>query len=192
MFIKKLVPRGPRGNPWRGQERQLIARLAVQARCAEVGFPVPSDVEPCTVRWDVRDDGFVYRLAFVHIFAEVVIPNGDLTGKANAIGGHMIMAGVEKSISPSSAGRPSVVAVVEVTYDKEADAAYVYFTEPRERPSVSHMYACDPVRVGGMVNLDFDEGGQLVGVEVLAASSKLPRYLLDAAVRIDVEDQRRG
>jgi uncharacterized protein YuzE len=40
-----------------------------------------------------------------------------------------------------------------------------------------------------MIILDFDEGGQLVGVEVLAASSKLPRYLLDAAVRIDVEDQ---
>ncbi|QKV73795.1 DUF2283 domain-containing protein [Amycolatopsis sp. Hca4] len=81
------------------------------------------------------------------------------------------------------------MAVVEVTYDKEADAAYVYFTEPCERRSVAHMYPCDPVGMRGMINLDFDDGGQLVGVEVLAASSKLPRYLLDAAVRIDVEDQ---
>ncbi|WP_328456602.1 DUF2283 domain-containing protein [Amycolatopsis sp. NBC_00438] len=84
------------------------------------------------------------------------------------------------------------MAVVEVTYDKGADAAYVYFTEPRERRSVLRMYPCDPVGVGGMINLDFDEGGQLVGVEVLAASSKLPRYLLDAAERIDGEDQERG
>jgi uncharacterized protein YuzE len=84
------------------------------------------------------------------------------------------------------------VAVVEVTYDKQADAAYIYFTGPRERRSVSHMYPCDPVGVSGMINLDFDEGGQLVGVEVLAASAKLPRYLLDAAERIDVEDQQRG
>ncbi|WUL15893.1 DUF2283 domain-containing protein [Amycolatopsis sp. NBC_00355] len=32
------------------------------------------------------------------------------------------------------------MAVVEVTYDKGADAAYVYFTEPRERRSVLHVY----------------------------------------------------
>jgi hypothetical protein len=54
------------------------------------------------------------------------------------------------------------------------------------------VYPCDPVGVGGLINLDFDEGGQFVGVEVPTASSKLPRYLLDAAVRIDVEDRQRG
>jgi uncharacterized protein YuzE len=50
------------------------------------------------------------------------------------------------------------------------------------------MYPCDPVDVGGMINLDFDGDGRLVGVEVLAASSKLPQYLLDAAERLDVEE----
>jgi uncharacterized protein YuzE len=49
------------------------------------------------------------------------------------------------------------------------------------------MYACDPVEVGGMINLDFDEAGFLVGIEVLAASKKLPRYLLDQAERLDTE-----
>jgi len=42
------------------------------------------------------------------------------------------------------------------------------------------MYPCDPVEVGGMINLDFDENGRLVGVEVLAASSKLPQYTREA------------
>ena len=39
-----------------------------------------------------------------------------------------------------------------------------------------------------MINLDFDENGCLVGMEVLAASSKLPQYLLDVAERLDIED----
>jgi uncharacterized protein YuzE len=49
------------------------------------------------------------------------------------------------------------------------------------------MYPCDPVEVGGMINLDFDEQGRLIGIEVLAASSKLPKYLLESAERLDTE-----
>nr|WP_275297649.1 DUF2283 domain-containing protein [Streptomyces sp. CdTB01] len=49
------------------------------------------------------------------------------------------------------------------------------------------MYACDPVGVGGMINLDFDEQGRLIGIEALAASSKLPAYLLQSAERLDTE-----
>ncbi|MFF2014325.1 DUF2283 domain-containing protein [Streptomyces sp. NPDC058195] len=30
------------------------------------------------------------------------------------------------------------------------------------------------MEVGGMINLDFDEQGRLIGIEVLAANSKLP------------------
>jgi uncharacterized protein YuzE len=81
------------------------------------------------------------------------------------------------------------MAVVRVTYDKKANAAYIYFTEPQVRPSVSRMYPCDPSEVGGMINLDFDGLGRLVGIEVLAASEKLPQYLLEAAERLDIEDQ---
>ncbi|RFS84707.1 DUF2283 domain-containing protein [Actinomadura spongiicola] len=40
-----------------------------------------------------------------------------------------------------------------------------------------------------MINLDFDEAGRLIGIEVLAARCKLPRWLLDAAERLDVDDE---
>ncbi|GGS80816.1 MULTISPECIES: DUF2283 domain-containing protein [Streptomyces] len=79
------------------------------------------------------------------------------------------------------------MAHVNVTYDKTADAAYVYFTDPRARPRVARTYPCDPVDVDGMINLDFDEQGRVIGVEVLAAGSKLPAYLLEAAQRLDTE-----
>ncbi|MEV0414942.1 DUF2283 domain-containing protein [Streptomyces sp. NPDC050448] len=58
---------------------------------------------------------------------------------------------------------------VRVTYDKTVNAAYVYLTDPQVRAYSSHMYPCDPVDVGGMINLDFDEHGRLIGIEVLAA-----------------------
>lgn len=76
---------------------------------------------------------------------------------------------------------------VEVTYDRVANAAYIYLTEPSARPKVAHMYPCDPIQVDGMINLDFDEDGRLIGVEVLAADAKLPRHLLDGARRLDTE-----
>ncbi|MBM9503224.1 DUF2283 domain-containing protein [Actinacidiphila acididurans] len=80
------------------------------------------------------------------------------------------------------------MADVRVTYDKVANAAYVYFTEPQLRVKSARTYPCDPVDVDGMINLDFDEQGRLIGVEVLAASSKLPAYLLQSAERLDDED----
>lgn len=79
------------------------------------------------------------------------------------------------------------MADVKVTYDQEANAAYIYFTAPHVRASVARMYACDPVEAGGMINLDFDSYGCLVGIEVLAASSKLPQYLLDSAERAEIK-----
>ncbi|MFF3392322.1 DUF2283 domain-containing protein [Streptomyces sp. NPDC002669] len=72
-----------------------------------------------------------------------------------------------------------------VTYDSTANAAYVYLTEPHTPVRSAHMYACDPVDVDGMINLDFDEEGRLLGIEVLAARSKLPEYLLRSAERLD-------
>jgi uncharacterized protein YuzE len=77
------------------------------------------------------------------------------------------------------------MADVRVTYDRRANAAYVYLTEPQARVGSAHMYPCDPIAVGGMINLDFDDEGRLIGIEVLAADAKLPRHLLDAAERLD-------
>ncbi|GGV33821.1 hypothetical protein GCM10010182_67020 [Actinomadura cremea] len=77
------------------------------------------------------------------------------------------------------------MADLRITYDQKANAAYIYLTDPKVRQNVAHMYPCDPVKVDGMINLDFDENRVLVGIEILAASSKLPQYLLDAAERLD-------
>ncbi|CAM3109569.1 DUF2283 domain-containing protein [Stackebrandtia soli] len=76
---------------------------------------------------------------------------------------------------------------VKVTYDKSVNAAYVCFTEPQAKVHSASMYACDPVDVDGMINLDFDEQGRLIGIEVLAADSKLPEYLLQSAERLGTE-----
>jgi uncharacterized protein YuzE len=80
------------------------------------------------------------------------------------------------------------MADIRVTYDQKANAAYIYFADPQARPEVARMYPCDPAEVGGMINLDFDEDGRLVGIEVLAASSKLPGYLLGVAEQPGVGD----
>jgi len=42
------------------------------------------------------------------------------------------------------------------------------------------MYACDPVEVGGMINLDFNAEGRLIGIEVLGASARLPSELFQS------------
>jgi uncharacterized protein YuzE len=77
------------------------------------------------------------------------------------------------------------MANLHVTYDREADAAYIYFIEPHTESQVARTYVCNTQEVDGMINLDFNESGRVVGIEVLAASSKLPQYLLDAAERLD-------
>ncbi|MEW1696269.1 DUF2283 domain-containing protein [Streptomyces sp. NPDC091278] len=79
------------------------------------------------------------------------------------------------------------MADLRVTYDRTANAAYVHLTDPRVPTRSSRMYPCDPVEVGGMINLDFDEQGRLVGVEVLAADRKLPEYLLKSSERPDAD-----
>ncbi|MGW1658896.1 DUF2283 domain-containing protein [Streptomyces atratus] len=79
------------------------------------------------------------------------------------------------------------MADVRLTYDKAADAAYVYLIEPQSRVKSARMYPCDPVDADAVINLDFDEHGRLIGIEVLAASSKLPEYLLQSAERLDTE-----
>ena len=79
------------------------------------------------------------------------------------------------------------MAEVKVTYDQQANAAYVYLVDPaQDDTKAAHTYPCDPVDVDGMINLDFDAEGRVIGIEILDARSKLPRYLLDAAERLDV------
>ncbi|GAA2282271.1 hypothetical protein GCM10010402_44040 [Actinomadura luteofluorescens] len=79
------------------------------------------------------------------------------------------------------------MADLKVTYDQQADAAYIYFVDPAQAGgpgTVAFTYPCDPIDVKGMINLDFDKEGRVLGIEILDASSKLPAYLLDAAERL--------
>jgi uncharacterized protein YuzE len=73
------------------------------------------------------------------------------------------------------------MAQLMVTYDEVANAAYIYLRPGAEGAKAARMYPCDPIEVDGMINLDFDAAGRLVGVEVLDARTKLAPELLAAA-----------
>lgn len=44
-------------------------------------------------------------------------------------------------------------------------AAYIYLVDQIGSGEVAKTYCCNPSEVGGMINLDFDEGGRLLGIE---------------------------
>jgi len=67
---------------------------------------------------------------------------------------------------------------LRVTYDAQVDAAYIYFVESISPGGVATTYSCDPAQVKGMINLDFDSAGRLLGLEILDASRYLPEALL--------------
>jgi uncharacterized protein YuzE len=74
-------------------------------------------------------------------------------------------------------------AVISVKYDEAANAAKIYLDGPIAPGGVALTYPCDPIAVAGMINLDFDESGHLIGIEVLGARGKLPESVLRDATR---------
>jgi len=75
---------------------------------------------------------------------------------------------------------------MKIIYDKKADAAYIYLKKDSEITEswVTKTYPCDPFEVNGMINLDFDSEGHLGGIEIIDASKKLPKYILDSAEQL--------
>lgn len=69
---------------------------------------------------------------------------------------------------------------MRVKLDTTIDAAYIYFT-PIAVGEVANTFTCDPNEVGAEINLDFDENGILLGIEVHNASKKLPKEILETA-----------
>ena len=67
---------------------------------------------------------------------------------------------------------------MRIRYSPESDAAYIYLVEEILVGGVAWTYPCDPREVKGMINLDFDSEGRLLGIEVLDASKMLPADLL--------------
>ena len=60
-----------------------------------------------------------------------------------------------------------------VTYDPDVDAAYIQLAAEILTGGVAKTYPCDPREIGGIINLDFDLNGRLVGVEIMDASGLL-------------------
>ena len=73
---------------------------------------------------------------------------------------------------------------MRTTFDPEADAAYIYLV-PVIEPGRSVRTLEVPDVDGGMVVLDFDAEGILLGVEVIGARNLLDPMLLADAERID-------
>ena len=65
-----------------------------------------------------------------------------------------------------------------IRYDREADAAYIYLANEILSGGVARTVSVDPQDIGGMVNLDLDHEGRIIGLEVMDASKKLPQELL--------------
>jgi uncharacterized protein YuzE len=68
---------------------------------------------------------------------------------------------------------------VRFKYDKEADAAYVSLGNSREAGRSARTEVVDLEIENGAINLDFDDGGRLIGIEILGASKLLPAALLE-------------
>ncbi len=69
---------------------------------------------------------------------------------------------------------------MKITYDRSQNAAYILFDDLSDEIS-ANTYTCDPSEVGGLISLDFDSNGRLMGIEVLAADKRLPERLLKQA-----------
>ena len=65
---------------------------------------------------------------------------------------------------------------MKIEYSKEADALYVYFRE---------VFVASSKEIEDGVVIDFDEKGQLIGIEVLDVSK---RFSLSDIVNINIEN----
>lgn len=65
---------------------------------------------------------------------------------------------------------------MKIEYSKEADALYVYFKED---------YVAKSKEIEDGVVVDFDEKGQLIGIEVLDVTQ---RYSLSDIVNVNIEN----
>jgi uncharacterized protein YuzE len=64
------------------------------------------------------------------------------------------------------------------SYDSDADAAYIYLDHPVADGAAVQMASFDPEH--GMVNLDLNADGHLLGIEIIGAGKILPPALLQA------------
>ncbi|PYT23192.1 MAG: hypothetical protein DMG57_32750 [Acidobacteria bacterium] len=70
---------------------------------------------------------------------------------------------------------------MRMTYDASVDAAYIYVIDHIGAGAVRETHPCEPGGGKGVFNLDFDESGRLLRIEVLGARSILPAEVLNKA-----------
>ena len=66
---------------------------------------------------------------------------------------------------------------MRVTYDPDADAAYIYLREI-EPGGAKHQCLIECASATGMIILDIDAEGRLIGIEVVGARNGLPHEVL--------------
>jgi len=70
---------------------------------------------------------------------------------------------------------------VRLTYDRQADAAYLYLKEGMKAGESARTVVCHVDLHGASIHLDFDSEDRLIGVEVLGASRIMQREALQRA-----------
>lgn len=67
---------------------------------------------------------------------------------------------------------------LEIRYDPEADAAYIYVVPRGPGRSVARTRFCDVELQGAAISVDLDGMNSILGIEILGASKVLPAGLL--------------
>lgn len=67
---------------------------------------------------------------------------------------------------------------MKVTFDKDADAVYIYFKEILDGD------VANTISLNDNVNIDFDESGKTLGIEILDATKNLPVEVIKQAILI--------
>ena len=78
------------------------------------------------------------------------------------------------------------VPAIRVTYDDQVDMAYIYLadSQPGAINHVEPLIIDLPTAGRRLINLDFDQGGHLLGIEIDGARSGLPALLLESAEKV--------
>jgi uncharacterized protein YuzE len=77
-----------------------------------------------------------------------------------------------------------IIACVRMTYDSEANAAYIYLVDQIDRGEVGRSCVADIAMDNAAITIDFDAEGRILGIEVLGASQALRAETIGAAENI--------
>jgi len=68
---------------------------------------------------------------------------------------------------------------MKITLDREADAAYIYFSD------IKHGEVAKTISLNESINIDLDSEGRTLGMEIINASKNLPSSAIKSATIIN-------